>query len=514
MISYSKILQFRGRLAAVAIGLVTFGVTMAIRGNSAPKLATHQVQRGDFIAAVSETGTLEPVEQTVLRCELDGRGRIVFIAPEGTYAKKGDLLVEMDAGTVEENLTRRELSHEKRVASLASAENRLLVVESDAESDVRKAELAVEFAEMDLAKFANLQKEQQIRDGEIDIDTASESLRLATDRHQWSAKLVKRGFETKSTLDRDRLSMISESARLEKAQSQQQMLTRFDLLKKEVKLRSEVSELRSKLTRVLKESQSRTVQAKAKLRSAKETVAISSGDLQQAKKQLVATKVYAPHDGLVVYATSSSRYSRESVIEEGASVRNRQALIKMPNTSSMKMEIKVHESMASMVAVGQQAFVRLESVPDKQFRAEVTKVAVFPDKQSWWGNPDLKVYATELRVLDDLGIVNPGATADAHIIVDRRPEVVMVPSKAVSTYQGHKVCHIRHGRGYRTVPVEVGGYNGEDVHITSGLNVGDFIVAEAIANQVYRLDDRLKFSPKTTKQTRLVAKPSGPDDLS
>ena len=39
---------------------------------------------------------------------------------------------------------------------------------------------------MDLAKFANLQKEQHIRDGEIDIDTASESLRLATDRHQWS----------------------------------------------------------------------------------------------------------------------------------------------------------------------------------------------------------------------------------------------------------------------------------------------------------------------------------------
>ena len=506
-------MRLRWRLGLLACLLVSAGLLIGLGSEPELERAEYQVRRGDFVAAVSESGTLNPVKQTVLRCELDGRARIVFIAPEGTYAKKGDLLVEMDAGQVEEGLTRRELSHEKRLASLAAAENRLLVTQSDSESDIRKAELAVEFAEMDLAKFANLQKEQSVRDGEIDIDVASESLRLAKDRHRWSQKLVKKGFETKSTLDRDHLSMISQAARLEKAESEQQMLTRFDLLKQEVKLRSEVSELRKKLTRVLKESQSRVVQAQAKLRSSKETVSISAEDLRRAQKQMEATKVYAPHGGLIVYASSGSRYSRESMIEEGATVRNRQELIKIPNTSSMKMQIKVHESMASLVEVGQEAVVRLDSVPDKQFRAKVTKVAVFPDKQSWWGNPDLKVYATEIRVLDDLGPINPGASAEAHIIVDRRPNVVTVPSESISTYQGHKVAHVRDGRGYRTVPVEVGAYNGEELHITSGLEEGDIIVAEAISREVFELDPRLNLPPDTSKHRRLAADPNDDDDL-
>ena len=56
-------------------------------------------------------------------------------------------------------------------------------------------------------------------------------------------------------------------------------------------------------------------------------------------------------------------------------------------------------------------------MPDQRFRGVVSKVAPLPDSQSRWGNPDLKVYATEILITDKLPDVKPGVSARAEIII-------------------------------------------------------------------------------------------------
>ena len=74
-------------------------------------------------------------------------------------------------------------------------------------------------------------------------------------------------------------------------------------------------------------------------------------ELEKAKeakleKQIANCKLNAPIDGLVVYANDPSRGfgSNQPQIEEGATVRERQKIISLPDISRMQVNTKVHES--------------------------------------------------------------------------------------------------------------------------------------------------------------------------
>jgi HlyD family secretion protein len=206
------------------------------------------------------------------------------------------------------------------------------------------------------------------------------------------------------------------------------------------------------------------------------SLALTCAKLENDKEQLEKSKIFAPQDGLVVYATMQSRFSSQSMIEEGAMIRERQELIKLPDTSQMKVSIKVHESHVNKIRPGQAAFVVLDNMPDKRFKGAVSKVAVLPDTQSMFGNPNLKVYKTEVVITDNLPDVKPGVSARAEIVITNIPQALTVPLQAVTTHKGKIVVFTKKGGDSEPVPVEVGLFNTKFIEITSGLKEGDEVL--------------------------------------
>jgi hypothetical protein len=177
---------------------------------------------------------------------------------------------------------------------------------------------------------------------------------------------------------------------------------------------------------------------------------------------------------LVVYAMGNNRFSNESLIEEGATIRNRQEIIKLPDVSEMKLAIKIHESHINMIRSGLGAYVVLDSMPDQRFRGTVRKVSLLPDSSSRWGNPNLKVYATEILLVDKLPAdVKPGVSARAEVVITNMQNVLTVPLQAVTTRQGKQVAYVQSGGELKPMPVDVGMYNTRLIQIVSGLNEGD-----------------------------------------
>src|SRR6266436_5510138 len=90
----------RPRLAAagvLALALIAgWGVHRFTRTDPA-QYTYYPVKRNDFLVSIIEGGTLKAVHEVTVRSELEGVARILSIAPEGTYVKKGDLLVELDS---------------------------------------------------------------------------------------------------------------------------------------------------------------------------------------------------------------------------------------------------------------------------------------------------------------------------------------------------------------------------------------------------------------------------------
>lgn len=477
----STLVQILSRRPLFTVGAAVLGIVLIIIFASSPKKQVqastfYEAKRGDFLISVVEGGTLEAVNEVVVRSEVEGTARIIFIVPEGSYVKKGDLLVELDSSSSQDAVNVQQINVEKAQLALIQAEQQLEIQKSTVKSEVEAAKLKTNFAFIDLDKYLNGEKVQLLRNAEIDIINIKETLEINKERLTWTERLYTNGFESKATLDKDRLSVSQAELKLEQAQTNFAMLVHFDNPKKEKQLRAAVREAEEELERVELQGKRKIAQFEADVATQKKTVELSVSKLDRDKKQLLATKIFAPQDGLVVYASAGGgRFSSESLIEEGAVVRNRQELIKLPDIAEMKLLVKIHESHINQVKLGQPAFVVLDSMPDKRFRGVVTKVAPLPDSSSRWSNPNLKVYATEVRLAEHLPDVKPGVSARAEVVITNLKDVLTVPIQAVATRKGQQVVYLA-GNPSKPIPVSVGMYNNKFIEVSSGLNPGDKVL--------------------------------------
>jgi HlyD family secretion protein len=466
------------RLAALAV--VALGAIFLVLSGSRPakeESSFFEVKRGDFLISIVEGGTVDAVDEQIIRSEVEGTARIIYIVPEGSTVRKGDLLVELDSAQTQDAVNQQQINVEKAQFALIQAEQQLEIQKSTVDSEVAAAQLKVEFAASDLEKYVKGEALQQRRNAQIEITNVIETLAINEDRLQWTEELYKQGYETKSTLDNHRLAVSQAKLKLEQARQALWLLETFDEPKKKRELEALLQEARDNLARVKLMGERKLDQYRADVQTQKSTLELSQAKLERDKKTLLATKIYAPTDGLVVYAGGGGdrRWSSESMIEEGAVVRNRQEIIKLPDISCMKLSIKIHESHIGNVRLGQPAFIVLDAMPDKRLRGQVSKVAPLPDSSSRWGNPNLKVYATEVLITDPLPNIKPGVSARAEIIITNLENVLTVPIQAVTTRRGQQVVFLAEAP-QQPVPVSVGMYNIKFIEITSGLKEGDRVL--------------------------------------
>lgn len=445
-------------------------------GTAVAKTEYFEVKRGDFTVSVVEAGTLTALNEVSVRNEVEGTARIIYIVKEGTYVKKGDLLVELDSAQALDQVNQQRINVEKASNAVINAQLTLDIQRSQTNSDISAALLKLELAKLDLDKFERGQAYVSLLQASNRFLQAEAQLKVSEENYRNSTNLYAKDYETKQKVDSDWLSLLNGNNSLIVASNDIFLLREFDLRKQRAQYEAAVAEAQKELDRVLQQSERRIAQFEADLRTQITTLDLNLRKLERDEKNLAACKIYAPQDGLVVYAVSENRFSAESLVEEGATVRNRQELIKLPNTAQMKVTVKIHESNINLVRAGQPALVVLDSKPDQTFRAGVDRVALLPDSQARWGNPNLKVYNTEVVVTDPLPDVKPGVSAKAEIIITNIADAVSVPIQAVTTLKGRQVVYTLKGNRTEPRPVEVGLFNTKFVQILSGLEAGDRVL--------------------------------------
>jgi HlyD family secretion protein len=464
-------------LGALVVIIVIVGYVFATGGDDSQASARYfKVTQNDFLVSITEGGNLEAVNEVIIRNEVEGSSRIVYIIPEGSLVKKGDLLVELDSADAMEKLNQQEIAFARSNADYVQAENTLEIQKSIIQSDIDASQLSLDFAIIDLEKFRKGERAQQIRAAEIAIQQTEEALLLAKDELEWSKKLFDQGFETKSTVDRGNLTVLRQQLDLEEAKTAQTVLISFDIPKMERQYVSDVEEAKKELQRVIQQGENKLTQYETDLLTEKNTLDLQKTKVENDRLQLDNTKIYAPQNGFVVYQIAKSRFSSESLIEEGATVRNRQGLITLPDTSQMQVEVKVHESHIRKVQPGLTAFVVLDSAPDVRYKAVVTKVAGLPDTQSRWANPNLNVYKTKVVITDPLPPdLKPGVSAKTEIVITNILKTLTVPIQSVTTMKGQQVVYLSDSEN-KPVPVTVGMFNSKFIEITKGIKDGDRVL--------------------------------------
>jgi len=441
----------------------------------------HTVKRDDFLVSLVEGGTLRAVQELIIRNELEGGTTIVSVVPEGTTVKQGDLLVELDSSGLKEKLANQEVTVQNAEGAYGRAKEDLEIQKLTMDASVKDAVLKVEFAISDLEKYKEGDWPQTRRAIEAKITIAQEELQRAQDRLNWTKTLEAKGYATKDELKADSLTMKRQEIIIEQADEEKRLAIKYTYPKSVRQLEAALDTARLGLLQVKQKATSTIKSYETDVNAKLNTFDLQRERLTEMKKQLELTKIYAPQEGLVVYATGSSIGSG-ILIEQGASIRQKQDLLKLPDVTQMMIEVKVHESHVRQVKPNLGAYVTIDSLPDKQFTGIVKKVAVLPDTSSRFYNPNMKVYTTEVWINESLNDIKPGVSGRAEIVVTNLSQVLTVPIQAVTTVKGQQVCYVRRAERDVTVPVEVGLFNDRMIEIRKGLNEGDRVLLSALAN--------------------------------
>lgn len=468
----------------VALGLLLlFAAFFGIRKWTASAPVQNQfytAKRGDMLISVLEGGALKAVKEAIIRSEFEGISRIISIVPEGTYVKKGDLLVELDSSELKDRVNQQEVTYQNSDFAFVQAKENLSIQKSLVESQIKDAELRSEFAKSDLDKYIEGDAPQQINTATNTIIIRKEQLQRAQDKLDWTQQLFKKGYASKSELEADGLSLMQGKISLDQSEEDLRLFRKYDLPKSQRRLESAWQQAKMELDRLRQRTTNQIAQAEADLRTRQRALELTLEKLNELKQQLENSRIKAPQDGLVVYASSNpfggGGGGGQVLIEEGAQIRQRQEIIKLPDVSQMLVEIRVHESHVLQIRPGLEAYVTVDSIPDRRFKARVIKVAVLPNSQDRWMNPNLKVYSTDVLIEDELPDLKPGVSARAEIIVTNLVNALTVPLQAVTTVKGKQVCYVQNGAAAAPTPIVVGNFNDQFIEIKSGLKEGDRVM--------------------------------------
>ena len=126
------------------------------------------------------------------------------------------------------------------------------------------------------------------------------------------------------------------------------------------------------------------------------------------------------------------------------------------------------------VEAGRTGYVGVQALPDRIVEGKVTRTS--------WALGANRTLHTELDLPNPKGLLRPGMYATAHILLQERPDVYVLPSSAIVRDGRGTFCWtVRDGRALRT-PIALGLQVGSDVEVTSGLKPDDLVIQSQVAS--------------------------------
>lgn len=216
--------------------------------------------------------------------------------------------------------------------------------------------------------------------------------------------------------------------------------------------------------------------------AARANVTRAEQEVQTQQQKLDEGTVHAPCDGVVVYATSGD-VTAPVKISLGMIPFEGQALLYLPDTSSMVVDAEISEFDLGKVQVGSRAELRLDAYPEARFAGEVVSVgALARHKLSRVTGKatGVKVFDVKVRVLDDDERLKPGLSTTVDFLVSEHAGALYIPLAAVFVDElDRTIAYLKHGSSAEERVLQLGGSTDRIAIVEQGLAEGDEVLLVA-----------------------------------
>jgi HlyD family secretion protein len=431
-------------VAVIIAAVVAFWGWRSITASAAStnsRMQTVVVERGTLSATVNAAGNVSAPRTAAFAFQSSGRVAQVAVGV-GDHVKKGQLLMQLDTTDLELALKTAQTTFASQQASFDATQASLAFALRTAQANLASAQ-----ASDDTAKAKSATGIDQLMAAKITLDQAKSALVQAQGNYDDNAWKGPDGSK-KQYLELETATAAYDAA-----------LSNFKITAAGVndasvrEAQAAVDSAQVALEQAQKNMDTSLRAAQASLESAKVAV-------DQAQHNLDNASLYAPSDGTV----SAVNYN------PGDSAGTSTA-VSVVDLSKVQVQVSIAEVDVARIKVGETAQVTMDALPDKTYTGQVIAVGPVGTVTSGVVN-----YAVTVALTNADAAVKPGLTANLAVEVDRRDNVLVVPTRAIRTQGSQKIATVlQNGKSVEMV-VNTGLSNDTMVEITSGLNEGDHVV--------------------------------------
>jgi HlyD family secretion protein len=199
-------------------------------------------------------------------------------------------------------------------------------------------------------------------------------------------------------------------------------------------------------------------------------------DLERARVGLQKLQVKAPAAGMINVLPnyrSGGPFGGEQEFREGDRAWPGASILEMPDLSSIHLEARLEEADRGRLNPGQDATIRIEAVPGRDFKARIDRISLLARADFSSGWPPPRNFDLGLVLLEVDPRIRPGMTAVARISTERIPGVTLVPAEAIFQRDGSPVVYKLAGSGFDEQIVQVSRRGREQAIVTMGVAPGE-----------------------------------------
>jgi HlyD family secretion protein len=164
----------------------------------------------------------------------------------------------------------------------------------------------------------------------------------------------------------------------------------------------------------------------ARYKSAQDQVAQASAALKQARDDLSKTTIFAPMAGTV-----SVLNKEQGEIALGSQFQ-KDVILVIGDLRQMEAQVNVDENDVSSIAIGQEAEIQVDALPDSTLHGVVSEISNSANSTGT-GTTDQKTeFAIKILIADPPRELRPGMTTSADIITNTESQALSVPIQSVA----------------------------------------------------------------------------------
>jgi HlyD family secretion protein len=335
-------------------------------------------------------------------------------------------------------------------------------------SFVKPGDMVVEFDASTLRRTMQ-EKQSELKQAEAEIQQATAQARITQEQN--ATELMRSKYNVqRATLD------LSKGDTVSRIENEQAKLTLRDSQQKQ-------QELQAKIT-------SDATSGESDLSSKKRKREKALFDLQRAERGIEHLQLRAPAAGMVNvltnYRASGPWGGQQVEFREGDRAWPGANIMELPDLSSVHLEARLDEADRSRLHVGQEAKIRIEAIPGREFKATIERISVLAkvDYSSGW--PPTRNFELGLVLAEIDPKIRPGMSAVARIATDVVPDVLLVPSEAIFQRDGHPVVYRLDGSEFAEQEVQVSRRGKDQAIVAGGVAPGDHVATRKPAAEMIR----------------------------